>query len=792
MDVEQGAPATGLRLFASTIDEPRGRRATDVLLLIGSTLGLLALGVASEPPPSFVVALRDFVASFPDLLEVIWLVLGELLWIAPLVLVLGVGFRRRWAVLRDLLIALALATVAWLVAARSSSDSWPNLWDAFRSAGPPPWYPSLRIAACGTVFVTAAPHLTTPVRRLARRLLVGGTIGLVVLEATTEMGALAGIFVAGFAASTVHLVFGSSGGRPSLEFVRASLAEFGVTVAALGAADRQQAGLFVVDATATDGSPLIVKVYGRDAYDSALVSTLWRKVWFREAGVPLRVGRLQQVEHEALVTLFVAQGGIPTDEVVAAGATLDDDALLVLRRSGRAPAEINGATDIDAFWAVVERLHRTGVAHGRIDVANVLEADGAERFGLVGFRGSTMGADDADRRSDEVQTFITTLLATDEEAAIAGAQRALGADGVERMLPFLQRSVLTSLQRQAFGDQDIDLDTIRANLAATVEREAPKLIQLRRFTIGSVLRIALPIIALFALFSGLAGLDIDEMREVLQEASWWIVAVGAVVAQLPRVTQAVSTLGASPVPLPLGPVYALQLAVSYINLAIPSSAARMAVNIRFFQRHGVPPGGALTAGAIDGFSGFIVQALLLGGLVLLTPTSLDLDLNRSSESGNGMLVLVVVFAAVAIGVFIAAGRLRRFVLKWARQMAAEARTAARGLRSPRRLALLFGGNLATELLFAITLGTFTRAVGYDVGLNELLVINMSVSLLSGLIPVPGGIGVTEGGLTLGLVRAGMPQEVAFTAVIMYRIATFYVPPVWGFFSFRWLERNGHI
>ena len=58
--------------------------------------------------------------------------------------------------------------------------------------------------------------------------------------------------------------------------------------------------------------------------------------------------------------------------------------------------------------------------------------------------------------------------------------------------------------------------------------------------------------------------------------------------------------------------------------------------------------------------------------------------------------------------------------------------------------------------------------------------------------MPGGIGVVEGGLTYGLVRAGMPEEAAFAAAIFYRLAVFYLPPVWGFFAFRWLERNQHL
>jgi uncharacterized membrane protein YbhN (UPF0104 family) len=240
-------------------------------------------------------------------------------------------------------------------------------------------------------------------------------------------------------------------------------------------------------------------------------------------------------------------------------------------------------------------------------------------------------------------------------------------------------------------------------------------------------------------------------------------------------------------------VYALQLAVSYINLAIPGSAARMAINVRFFQRYGVPAGTALAVGALDGFSGFIVQAILFVSLLVFTSASLELDLD-SGTAGHAarVLLIVVIIAVVAIVAVMAVAKWRRFVFGWVRRLVHEAGQALRGLQSPRRLGLLFGGNLATEILFAAALGVFTRAVGYPIGLGELLFINISVSLLAGLLPIPGGIGVAEGALVFSLVHAGMSEEAAFAATMMYRLSNFYLPPIWGYFAMKWLQRTNRL
>ena len=306
-----------------------------------------------------------------------------------------------------------------------------------------------------------------------------------------------------------------------------------------------------------------------------------------------------------------------------------------------------------------------------------------------------------------------------------------------------------------------------------------------------IVRVVLPAIAALILLSMLAGLDGGALLDAVRDASWWLLVVAFIAAQLPRVSQAVSTMGSAPVPLPLGPVYALQLAGSYLAIAIPSIAARVAINVRFFQRHGMAPGTAVAAGALDGVDGFVSQVVILVVLLVFTPASLELDLGRAA-SGAGRLLTIVAIAVVVVAVVALTPKLRRFVVRWVRRLVGEALAAVRGLRSPRRLVLLFGGNLATELLFAGALGLFVAALGSPIGIGALLLTNISVSLLSGLIPIPGGVGVVEGGLTLGLVQAGVPEEVAFAAVLLHRMATFYLPPIWGYFAMRWLERNDQL
>ena len=58
--------------------------------------------------------------------------------------------------------------------------------------------------------------------------------------------------------------------------------------------------------------------------------------------------------------------------------------------------------------------------------------------------------------------------------------------------------------------------------------------------------------------------------------------------------------------------------------------------------------------------------------------------------------------------------------------------------------------------------------------------------------MPGGIGAAEATLSTGLIALGVASSTAFAIAITQRLCTFYLPPIWGYFSLRWLGRQGYV
>ena len=111
---------------------------------------------------------------------------------------------------------------------------------------------------------------------------------------------------------------------------------------------------------------------------------------------------------------------------------------------------------------------------------------------------------------------------------------------------------------------------------------------------------------------------------------------------------------------------------------------------------------------------------------------------------------------------------------------------------PRRLLRIAGGTLIQKIFFAVTLSASVTAYGGALNFGQALSVNVAASLLVGLVPIAGGVGVGEAALTAGLTAVGVPAQVAAAAAITHRLVTSYLPPVFGFFASRWLTEHEYL
>jgi uncharacterized membrane protein YbhN (UPF0104 family) len=194
----------------------------------------------------------------------------------------------------------------------------------------------------------------------------------------------------------------------------------------------------------------------------------------------------------------------------------------------------------------------------------------------------------------------------------------------------------------------------------------------------------------------------------------------------------------------------------------------------------------------------VVQFTLIVIALIATWGDYDVQLGGSdsssgSSSGGGhtdLILILIIVAGLAVGAMVTVPRLRKRVHRILAPQIASARTNLREIAGmPVKALQLFGGNLVSEVLFAMVLGASLHAYGQSLPLLELILINSFASLIGGLAPIPGGMGVVEAGMIAGFTAAGVPQTDAVAATFTARLFTTYLPPIWGWFALRWLRRR---
>jgi uncharacterized membrane protein YbhN (UPF0104 family) len=804
------SPLRIFRMFSSSAQAPRQRRPSDVAGLV-LALAVLVWTAANAPGPTDVdLAVEAVFDELAGALGWLW-ELGYLLlstWVVILVLAPVVRHGQgRLRLLVDYVLALVCASGLAIGVGAVSGTTLDEAVAGLASAEPTPVYPAVRLALATAVIVTASPHVTRPFTLVGRIVLPLGALAAIGLEFAHPSGVVSGWAVGAAAASFVHLLLGSPGGQLTAEQVHRALLDLGIDTRSVIAGNPREPGEQLLRAQGTDGAPLEVKVFGRDAWDAQLVGSLWSALTRRGEAPRLAGSRRERVEHEAMMALLAERAEVPVLPVIASGLGADGEALVIAHAPVGEFVDLPSGSADESWphgaWSALAALHAAGLAHRRITGRHLVQrADGTTA--LADFAHARLAPTGQELMIDRVHLLVTLALSVGPQHAVDGAVESLGVDGVAETLPYIQDPVLSPALRRALGTE-WGAEDLRALAIERTGAQAAPLVELRRVTGAELLKLLLAGVAVYSLVGLLAGVDLAEVVDTLGSADLTLLLLGLLVAPLAQVSFTFSTLGASMQRLPFLPVLMLQYAIQFIALVLPATAARVGLQIRFFERLGISYGAATSMGAIDGGGGFVVQVLLLLLLAASALPGATGSATTGSDSGGeessdpSLLAMAAVIAAIWIVVTLAVprrrARLRREIPRFVAAMRAEAgqaRSSLVVLRHPGKVAGILGGNLGGQLVQAVVLGICLAAFGESASLSQLILVNTCVSLFAGLMPVPGGVGVAEAGYTYGLQAIGVPSAIAVATALAFRLVTFYLPPLWCSQAMSWLRRNAYV
>ena len=315
---------------------------------------------------------------------------------------------------------------------------------------------------------------------------------------------------------------------------------------------------------------------------------------------------------------------------------------------------------------------------------------------------------------------------------------------------------------------------VREAAASATGSDLPPLQELHRVSGTNLMMAVGTLIAIFALLSQVGSPQ--ELWDTITSADigWLIVAM--IISLLTNFATAIALMGTVPINLPLIRTAELQLSMSFSNLAVPAVGG-MAAQIRFLQKQGVDLASAVASGGLlINVGNIVAQVLLLGVALLLAPTTIHVEPIDTQKLLTFVLLVIVVLVLV-VGLVLGIPKLRKVVMPPTK---AAATTLWEAVRSPRRVALLLGGNAINALMYAAVYWACIEAFGGSINFWTLLSLNIIISTLASLVPIPGGnTAVSSVGMSGALAAVGVPTEIAVAAVLADQLVASFLPAVPG-------------
>jgi uncharacterized protein (TIRG00374 family) len=777
--------------------ERRIRKPVDLLRCVLSCIEIVALAVAGVALSATTAGVEtDIVGASDRLPRELRVVAPNLallaLFILPVALAVQLLARRQYRRLAEAVATGLLAAAAVVVANEFlSRGAGTRLYDAIIMAHPgtshnraldpylaalvayatmvglvgrPYWRNALWIAV-GVYAVVHVGALATTVLTLLIALLAGRAIGL-----------------------AIRYVAGSASQRPGALDIATALSSGGPPVTAIRRVRPKENGVAGSRhyAVTTGEGDLDVVVYDRDQQAAGAIYRVYRSIRLLgqvSRNAPLSVDRT--VERRALLSYAAEEAGAPTPRLHALIRVGPEASVLAYEHhDGTTLAKRNpGCSDdeLAQIWDAVDRLHARRVTHRGLTADRILLTDDGHVM-LLDPGDGDVAATDLQIRLDVAQLVAELALYVGPDRTARLAIDEVSADELVTVVPLLQPVALARSTRKALRRRRDVLPALRKLLLAAVPGAEVAPVRLERIRLRTLLTLVASVAAVYLLAGELAR---QSLGSVLREAHWNWGIVALALSAATYVAATISLSGYVTQRLEFFRTLLAQVAGSFVTLVTPAAVGGAALNIRYLQRRKIPAPVAAASVGVAQVVGFVLHILLLVIFAAIAGSSAAEPITPPRWA-----YYVLVGLVVAAGVVFALPAGRRLLR--ARLSPTLGQVLPRLLevaQQPRKLAQGIGGAVLLSLCYILCLAACVAAFGRSVPIASIGVVYLTGSAIGSILPTPGGIGGVEAALTAGLTAAGLPGAVAVSAVLLFRLLTFWLPVPFGWVALSYLERQ---
>jgi uncharacterized membrane protein YbhN (UPF0104 family) len=530
-----------------------------------------------------------------------------------------------------------------------------------------------------------------------------------------------------------------------------------------------------------DGTQIQVRLYGRDTRGSGLVRRLWALLRLQPAAAGhVAISSRAQLEQLALVCTLARQAGVPCPSVLLFGQMPGETlVLLTAVPSGAQPDGTVSVPGAALLFTSLRALHHAGIAHRDLRAENLFVSQ--KSAGFRSLDAAVPAASQLARRLDLAQALATLAQAVGPPGAINALREGYGTVDERAVAAVLQPVALAPWGWRAMRANQACLNEVRDELFGP--GSALPTVRLERFRWRTVASAVALTVAAYLLIGQISGADI---LGTLSHANPGWFAVAVLGSALTYLAAAENLAAFVPKRLSLIRGFGVQLSTAFLGVAMPPTVGHVAVNARYLHRQDVDEGSIAAAVTMSQVVNVVTTVLLLIVFGLLTGTGLSRF--KIAPGTNVLIGLAAIAAVIIIVVAVPRTRAKLAAIVWPHLRSVGPRLLD-AISHPLRLAISAGANLLLTIAYLVAFIAALRAIGAHPAILPAAVVYLAGNAVGSAAPTPGGIGGVEAVLAAGLTAIGVPAHEAIPAVLLFRVATFWLPIPAGWVAYMLLKRR---